>query len=106
MSTTLKLAICFFPEVTALDYKGPMELFGFLSQSDLALRYVPSAPYGIKATYVAYTKDPLSPVSGPRLVPDTTYEEAINEQFDILLIPGGKYLLQISPFRNDSDILT
>ena len=90
MVTVLNLAVCLFPNVTALDYQGPVELFGFLSKSVQQLKYIPDSPVNIGITYVAYTKDPVVPQSGPRIVPDTTYEDAIHgEQFDIIFVPGG-----------------
>ena len=73
MATVLKLAVCLFPDVTALDYQGPMELLGFLSKSVQDQKFIPPSPYQIEATYVGYTKDPVVPAAGPRLLPDTTY---------------------------------
>ncbi len=92
MATVLKLAICLFPKVTALDYQGPIELLGFLSKSVISKKFIPHSAYAyeIEPTYIAYTKDSLSPYSGPRILPDTTYEDAIKgDQFDIIIIPGG-----------------
>ncbi len=91
MSTVLKLAVCLFPKVTALDYQGPMELLGFLSKESIDQQFPQAAPpYAIEPTYLAYTKDPVGPSTGPRFLADTTYEDAINgEQYDIILVPGG-----------------
>ena len=89
MVTVLKLAVCLFPEVTALDYQGPMELLGFLSKSAQDQKLGPPSPYQIEATYLGYDKNPIVPAAGPRLVADATYEEGNEQQFDIILVPGG-----------------
>ena len=91
MPTTLKLAVCIFPDVVTLDYQGPMELIGFLSKEVIAQNQTPTPAYEVEATYLAYTKDPVKAVSGPYVLPDATYDDAINgEQFDLILVPGGK----------------
>jgi hypothetical protein len=88
---TLRLAVCLFPEVTALDYAGPVELLSFISSKNLQS---PMSPFQtppshvIETTYLAYTLDPVEPSSGPLLVPSMTYDT--EEQFDIILVPGGE----------------
>ncbi|KAF8210650.1 class I glutamine amidotransferase-like protein [Mycena galopus ATCC 62051] len=66
MTQTLQVAVCLFPRVTSTDYQGPF-------------------------TYLSHTLDPVEPTAGPMLLPSLTYDDA-KEQFDILLIPGGKPL--------------
>ena len=47
--------------------------------------------YAIKANYLAVTLEPVKSMSGPALVPTRTYDSVKpGEQFDIILVPGGK----------------
>ncbi|KAJ7045807.1 class I glutamine amidotransferase-like protein [Mycena alexandri] len=90
--TTFQVAVCLFPRVTTMDYQGPVELLGILSSKvrERALNGVSKdiPDLNIEFTYLSHTLDPIEPTSGPRVVPDKTYDEA-QEQFDIILIPGG-----------------
>ena len=96
-SIALRLAVCLFPGVCALDYQGPIELLGFLSP-DSPSRLPATPTFQLKITYIAPEKTVkeggIQPWSGhgPKIVADTTYESAIEDkdQFDILLVPGGK----------------
>ncbi|KAJ8515492.1 hypothetical protein ONZ45_g7104 [Pleurotus djamor] len=93
-STNLRLAVCLFPGVTCLDYQGPIELLGFLFPENQAImkEHFPdlSFPVSIDATYLSHTLDKVKPMAGPTLVPDRTYESVKDEeQFDLILIPGG-----------------
>lgn len=94
----LTLAVCLFNDVAALDFIGPMELFGFLSPQrlfDEARNPGLGAPkYALQTTYVSPTENPIKPSSGPIMTTSTTYDNA-KEQFDILLIPGGTKCLSI-----------
>jgi len=87
----LKIAVCIFPGVATLDYQGPMELFGFLAPSRLSdERSTTSSPFALEPTYISYTKDPVKPASGPLVLPDRTFDDIpAEEQFEIVLIPGG-----------------
>ncbi|KAJ8515497.1 hypothetical protein ONZ45_g7097 [Pleurotus djamor] len=92
-STNLRLALCLFPGVTCLDYQGPLELLGFLFPENQAMMKGftdVSFPLSIEATYLSHTLDKVKPMAGPSLVPDRTYDSIKEEeQFDIILIPGG-----------------
>lgn len=91
MAETLSVAVCLFPNVTSLDYQGPVELFGFLTP-DRSQKHLPSNPtITFKLTYLSHTLDPIKPLSGPTLLPDLTYNSVITDgiQYDILLVPGG-----------------
>ncbi|THH26706.1 hypothetical protein EUX98_g7482 [Antrodiella citrinella] len=87
----LTLAICLFDEVTALDYQGPMELLGFVSPSMLTGQTSFGNPaYAIAPTYLSPKDGPVKPTSGPLLLASRTYDSVgPDEQFDIILIPGG-----------------
>ncbi|KAF7980376.1 hypothetical protein HWV62_38841 [Athelia sp. TMB] len=88
MPTPLRLAVCLFPAVTALDYQGPMELLGFLAPENPELTRKPA--YSITADYLSHTMDPVVPISGPRVMPTGTYD-GVEMQYDIILVPGGAY---------------
>ncbi|KAF8529870.1 class I glutamine amidotransferase-like protein [Gautieria morchelliformis] len=91
MSKVLRLALCLYPDVTALDYQGPVELLGFLSPTGGLRKYVPSTcRYLIDITYFSHTMDPVELGAGPRVLPTRTYGDVKgDEQFDIIFIPGG-----------------
>jgi hypothetical protein len=94
MPTTLRLAVCLINDVTALDFQGPIEQFGFISPKALTDKRglsIPDPKYAIEANYLAISMNPVQS-SGPALVPTRTYESvAAGEQFDIILVPGGMY---------------
>jgi len=89
---TLRLAVCLFPDVTALDYEGPVELLGFISPKNAKTRDIPkTCPYLIDITYLSHTMEPVEPSSGPNILPTQTYNDVKDdEQFDIILVPGGR----------------
>lgn len=99
MPTVLKIAVCLFQDVASLDYQGPMEQIGFLSASNLAKLPkefgLENTPYIVEATYLATSEHPILPAAGPRLFPDRTYDSVgADEQFDVVLVPGGVYLIR------------
>ena len=90
--TELTIAVCLFPNLTALDYQGPVELFGFLKKEELSLWGLPSTPkHTLRITYLSHTLDPVPLKAGPDAMPQETYRNIIdnNRQFDIFLVPGG-----------------
>ncbi|KAJ6587197.1 class I glutamine amidotransferase-like protein [Mycena vulgaris] len=90
--TTLRVAVCLFPGVTTTDYQGPVELLGILSSKnrERALSGVSKdlPDLYIEFTYLSHTLDPVEPTAGPHVLPSLTYDDA-QEQFDIILVPGG-----------------
>ncbi|KIJ52507.1 hypothetical protein M422DRAFT_58665 [Sphaerobolus stellatus SS14] len=92
MSATLHLALCLFPDVTALDYQGPVELFGYISPKNIARQELfKESPCLIDITYFSHTMDPIEPSAGPHILPMRTYDDVKDgEQFDIIFVPGGK----------------
>jgi len=42
----------------------------------------------IEFTYLSHTLDPVEPTAGPLVLPSLVYDDA-QEQFDIILVPGG-----------------
>jgi len=92
MAQPLRLAVCLFPGVTALDYQGPMELLGFISPKNLNGSRNDIFPepllYSIDATYLSHDLEPVEPTSGPQVLPNLSYGAAVS-QYDIILVPGG-----------------
>ncbi|KIK57526.1 hypothetical protein GYMLUDRAFT_46098 [Collybiopsis luxurians FD-317 M1] len=94
---TYHLAVCLFPEMTVLDYQGPIEILGGFSTAERArkdtfLTYLKHLPnFAIDVEYLSHSDEPVTPFVGPRVLPTGTYEGAMKagKQFDILLIPGG-----------------
>jgi len=88
----LSIAVCLFPNVTALDYQGAIELLGFLKTETLEKKSLsPSPKVSLRFTFLSHTLDPVPLSSGPDALPQGTYREVINnnQQFDIFLVPGG-----------------
>ncbi|PSR74737.1 hypothetical protein PHLCEN_2v9616 [Hermanssonia centrifuga] len=92
MTFTLSLAVCLFPGVCVLDFAGPMELLSFISPKILASGLMTyETPYTIEPVYLSVSKEPVVAVSG-------MYDEVkADEQFDILLVPGGDTNPEICP---------
>ena len=90
----LRIALCLYPNLTALDYQGPIELFGFFTPNGVALQPMQdlyaeySIPYVFDLEYLSHDMNPVKPFAGPPSAPQKTYDEAL-EQYDILVIPGG-----------------
>lgn len=68
-----------FPGFETLDYFGPIEMLGGLSQE-------------IEVITIAQTPDPVASVHGQRIVVDKVLAEA--DDYDLLLIPGGDAALK------------
>ncbi|EJD03101.1 class I glutamine amidotransferase-like protein [Fomitiporia mediterranea MF3/22] len=90
MTEVLTIAVCLFNQVTALDYQGPVELFGFLSP-DSTLRSEINSPRSLRLIFLSHNLDPVIPGAGPAILPQATYNDALASkiQYDILLVPGG-----------------
>ncbi|KAF8591045.1 class I glutamine amidotransferase-like protein [Ramaria rubella] len=90
MSKVLELALCLFPNVTALDYQGAVELLDFISPQGSRNRGI-SSPHLVRVTYLSHTLEPVIPGAGPKVLPERIYDDITgNEQFDIIFIPGGR----------------
>jgi hypothetical protein len=95
MSTSvLSLAVCLFDGVCTTDFQGPIELLGFISPKALQSKRRPiDSQYAIDTTYLAPSIDPVKTMAGPALVPTRTYASVVtDEQFDIIVVPGGESL--------------
>ena len=70
-------------------------MLGFLApEPPICLPQEPK--FALTFTYLAPSMDPVSPASGPAVVPDETYDSVLekvrkgeDEGFDILWVPGG-----------------
>ena len=91
MTIPLRLAVCLFPGVTALDYQGPIEVLGFLSPKRLGStmrgRFPEPPPYSLETSYLSHNLEPVEPISGPLVLPNALY--TTTDQYDIILVPGG-----------------
>ena len=95
-SPSLSVAVCMYNRMTSLDYQGPIEFLTALSAKVKPFIFKERAdalPTLGPFVYLSHTLEPVAPgfsgEAGPRMMPDKTYGEA-KEQFDILLVPGGK----------------
>ena len=90
------VAICLFNNVTALDFQGPIVLFGFLSPTSLERRgsTLFDPKIALNLHYLSTTLDPIIPISGPRMNPTDVYSDS--KQYDILLVPGGNESVHIN----------
>ena len=96
--------MCLYPNVTALDYQGAVELFRTGSKNQqqnsafLAGVGKGSPDVSIDITFLGPSLDLVKPEAGPRVQPDDTYDNT-KEQFDILLLPGGKPSCERKEYR-------
>ena len=74
-----KIAIMVFPDAEELDFVGPFETLASVDKLD---------PNSVKVELVGKYLDPVKGSNGLRVLPDRTFSE--NEQYDILIIPGGQ----------------
>lgn len=94
--TTLRLAVCLFPDLTLLDFIGPVQLFGFLQQKKaqaFQALYPTLPPLRLEPTYFSHDQTPVVGDVGPAMIPQKTYKDVLEnfEQYDVILIPGGVY---------------
>ncbi|CAE6439716.1 unnamed protein product [Rhizoctonia solani] len=96
MSEVLSLGVVLFNGMNIVDYQGPMELIetaGINSATGAFMNARPEAPkpkVRFETEYLAEAYDPVTPMSGARVLPTKTFAEVVSKQFDIILIPGGE----------------
>lgn len=93
-TTTLRLAVCLFPDLTPLDFLGPVQVLGLLEPKNIQAHrgLYPTLPsVQIEATYFSHNREPVVGDVGPGLIPQRTYGEVLEnfEQYDLVLVPGG-----------------
>ncbi len=87
MPTTRKIGVFVYENFEPIDVWGFVQAFAiarFFGQA-----YGDKGPYPFNISFIAKTIDPVHSYNGPRVAPDMTREEALTEQFDVLVIPGG-----------------
>jgi putative intracellular protease/amidase len=94
--TLLKLAVCLFPDLTVLDFIGPMTVLKILESRNietLKASYPMSPRVQIKTTHFSHDLAPVVGDVGPELIPQRTYGEVLAnfEQYDLILVPGGEF---------------
>lgn len=92
----LKLAVCLFPDLTLLDFAGPVQVFALLEPKNVqahSAMYPTLPPVQVETTYLSHNRAPVVGDAGPAFIPHRTYGEVLEnfEQYDILLVPGGTY---------------
>lgn len=97
---TLKLAVCLFPDLTLLDVAGPVQVFAMLEPKNIkaySAMFPTFPPVQVETTYFSHNQEPVVGDAGPGLVPQKTYGEVLDnfKQYDIVLVPGGVYLLDV-----------
>lgn len=78
------VGILIFPDVEVLDFCGPLEVFAVTRINEERRAEEPS-PF--RVVLIAETLDPVTTVSGMRVLPEFTLEN--HPDLDILLVPGG-----------------
>jgi len=91
---TLKLAVCLFPDLTLLDFVGPVQVLALLEPRNIQAHsslFPMLPPVQVEATYFSHNREPVVGDAGPALIPQRTYGEVLDkfEQYDIVLVPGG-----------------
>lgn len=99
----LKLGLILFDGVFSLDFNGPLGLFSFLALDPF--RKSVDSKIAFTFDYLAPSRDPVSPMGSPQVLPTKSFKEALAEgiQYDIILIPGGSsiYVHQLLDSRTD-----
>jgi len=73
-----KIAIIVFPDAEELDVVGPYETIASLDKIE---------PGSVEVDLVAESLEPVKFFNGLRVLPDKTF--FLDEQYDILIVPGG-----------------
>ncbi|THU98604.1 class I glutamine amidotransferase-like protein [Dendrothele bispora CBS 962.96] len=95
IKTIYKMAVCIYPEVTMLDFQGPVELlssFSIDNQRNYGYLYPKLPDCAIETDFLSHSMEPIRPLTGPAILPTKTYNEVMNSDqpvFDLILIPGG-----------------
>jgi putative intracellular protease/amidase len=92
----LKLAVCLFPNLTVLDFMGPVTVLRILESRNIQAHlgsYPTLPPVQIETTYFSHNRAPIVGDVGPELIPQRTYGEVLEnfEQYDLILVPGGEF---------------
>lgn len=90
MSKHYKIGVCLYPDCTGLDFYGAIDLLSPLELQARAKSVVPlDCPVTTEVFYLSDTLKPVTPFSGPKLLPDRTYDDPSLSELNVVLIPGG-----------------
>lgn len=82
----MKIGFTIFPEAMSLDFIGPLDILSTLSRTD------PDRPPNIppvECILLGDTMDPVKMSNGMQVVPQLTFIEAGEQEWDAVLVPGG-----------------
>lgn len=82
----LKFGVVLFPQNFPLDWVGPTDILNTLRPSRTAL---PDLDLSISLTLLAESLDPVQTSGGWSVVPQKTFDQAREEEWDGILVPGG-----------------
>ncbi|KAG7092743.1 hypothetical protein E1B28_009070 [Marasmius oreades] len=95
MSSEIKvyrMAVCLYPGVTMLDFQGPVDIlcsFGRKHRKSLASLFTTLPDVAIEEEYLSHNTEPVTPFTGAQIIPTMTYEQGLQTDFGIILVPGG-----------------
>ncbi|KAK1922905.1 class I glutamine amidotransferase-like protein, partial [Papiliotrema laurentii] len=83
----VKVGFVLFPLAFPLDWSGPLDVFNTLRpDSPIAA----SSDLSVSSTLLAADLYPVEMTGGWSVVPQQTFSEALKEEWDIILVPGGR----------------
>jgi hypothetical protein len=83
----IKVGFVLFPLAFPLDWSGPLDVFNTLRpDSPIAA----SSDLSVSSTLLAADLYPVEMTGGWSVVPQQTFSEALKEEWDIILVPGGR----------------
>lgn len=94
---TIKIGILVFPDFEPLDVWGFIEAFSI--SRFIGTNYSDSAPYPFQIELISTEEkncaahdspQPVKSYNGPRVTPDWFRDEALEQSFHLLMIPGGQ----------------
>jgi len=106
---TIKIGILVFPDFEPLDVWGFIEAFSI--SRFIGTNYSNLAPYPFQIELISTeeknsaTQDRPQPVrsyNGPRVMPDWFRDEALEQSFHVLMIPGGQGVRTIMSMENSN----
>lgn len=83
----LKVGVVLFEDAFPLDFIGPLDILNTLKPDSDAST---ASDVSIDSTILAASLDPLRVWGGMKVVPDRTFDEAAAEEWDAVLVPGGR----------------
>jgi transcriptional regulator GlxA family with amidase domain len=84
---TRRIGILIFNQFEPLDVWGFTEAFTI--SRFLGTSYASPPPYPFEVVFIAQEQRPIQSMTGPHAWPDLTLAQALEQSFDVLMIPGG-----------------